>query len=272
MTSDAGILETNGARIHYEVEGDGQPVLLIHGGLGSLRMWDGVVPSFHDRFRMIRYDTRGFGETDTDDVEFSNRDDAAAILDHVGAEAAVVVGQSRGGSIALDLAIEKPVRVSALVSVAGGVGGHEGTLPEGVESPPWEELERLYEAHDWDAIAELETHVWVDGWGQPVTRIAPALRSRVHDWILANARAEKPEGRPVPLRPPAVERLNEVRIPVLVMLGTADEPGGILSSRHLAASVTDARLVEFENVAHMIQLEQPERFNRELAAFLDEVT
>lgn len=272
MTYQSGFLETDGARIYYEVEGDGSPLLLIHGGLGSLRMWDGVVPAFADRHRVIRYDTRGFGQTETEDVEFSNRADAVAILDHLGVESTVAVGQSRGGNIALDLAIEQPRRVTALVSVAGGVGGHEGELAEGTDTPPWDELDRLYEAQDWGPLAELETRVWVDGWGQPTTRVDQSLRSRVHDWILTTYQARKPEGKPQPLKPPAVERLGEVHIPVLVMVGTADEPGGILSSRHLAATVPGARLVEFEHVAHMIQLEQPDRFNRELARFLDEIT
>ena len=131
MTNESGYLETNGARIYYEVEGDGSPLLLIHGGLGSLRMWDGVVPALTDRYRVIRYDTRGFGQTETEDVEFSNRADAIAVLDHLEAASAVVVGQSRGGNIALDLAIEHPQRVTALVSVAGGVGGHQGEFPRG---------------------------------------------------------------------------------------------------------------------------------------------
>ncbi|MGH2417114.1 MAG: alpha/beta fold hydrolase [Candidatus Limnocylindria bacterium] len=272
MTNETGFLETNGARLYYEVDGDGPPVLLIHGGLGSLRMWDEVVPALTDRYRVVRYDARGFGQTDTQDVEFSNRADAIALLDHLGVDAAVVVGQSRGGNIALDLSIERPQRVTALVSVAGGVGGHDAALPEGVEAPPWDEMERLAEARDWDSLSELETRVWVDGWGQPMTRVDQAIRSRVHDWILSTYQAEKPERRPIPLQPPAVERLDELRIPVLVMLGTADEPGGILSSRHLAGSVPGTRLVEFENVAHMIQLEQPDRFNRELATFLADVT
>ena len=272
MTNETGFLETNGARLYYEVDGDGRAVLLIHGGLGSLRMWDEVVPALADRYRVVRYDTRGFGQTDTQDVEFSNRADAVALLDHLEIDAAVVVGQSRGGNIALDLAIEQPQRVAALVSVAGGVGGHDADLPDGVEAPPWDEMERLAEARDWDSLSELETRVWVDGWGQPMTRVDQAIRSRVHDWILSTYAAERPEGRPIPLQPPAVERLDELRTPVLVMLGTADEPGGILSSRHLAGSVPGARLVEFENVAHMIQLEQPDRFNRELATFLADVT
>jgi pimeloyl-ACP methyl ester carboxylesterase len=266
-----GVLQTDGARIYYEVEGEGHPLLLIHGGLGDLRMWDQQVPAFAERYRVIRYDTRGFGRTETDDVEFSNRADATAVLDHVGASSAYVVGQSRGGVIGLDLAIERPERVDALVSVAGGVSGYEPQLPEGVQPPPWAEMERLWEAKDWAALAELETRVWVDGWGQSSARIDAQLRERVHGWILANYQSEKTEGKPQPLTPPAAERLDEVRVPLLVLIGTADEPGGVVAERHLAASVTGARVVEFDGVAHMIQLEQPERFNRVVLDFLAEV-
>src|ERR671934_55516 len=65
---DTGFLEVDGGRIYYEVEGAGHPLLLIHGGLGSLRMWDGNVPAFARRLLVIRFDTRGFGRTGTEDV------------------------------------------------------------------------------------------------------------------------------------------------------------------------------------------------------------
>lgn len=269
--TQTGFLETNGARLYYEVDGDGHPLLLIHGGLGSLRMWDAQVPTLAERYRVIRYDARGFGRSETDDVEFTNRGDAVAVLDHVGARSAYVVGQSRGGMIALDLALDRPDRVHALVHVASGVGGYMPRLPEGVEPEPSEQMERLWNARDWDALAELETKVWVDGWGQPQTRVDPEIRRRVKGWILENYRAEKAEGKPQALDPRAAERLAELRIPILVMVGLADETGGVIAARHLASSVPTARLVEFPNVAHMIQLEEPQRFTELVLAFLAEV-
>ena len=268
----SGFVHVDGGRIYYEVEGAGQPVLLIHGGLGSLRMWDDQVPAFVERYQVIRYDTRGFGRTETDDVEFANRADAAAVLDHVGATSAHLVGQSRGGMIALDFAIEHPERVDSLVSVAGGIGGYEAKPKEEDSAPPpWEEMDRLWESKDWGSLAELETQVWVDGWGQPPDRVDAGLRRKVHGWILATYEAEKAEGKPQPLRPPAAERLAEVDAPTLVMIGEVDEPGGVAAERHLAASVAGARLIEFPGVAHMIQLEEPERFNRATLDFLAEV-
>jgi pimeloyl-ACP methyl ester carboxylesterase len=264
---ESGFVEVEGGRIYYEVEGDGPPVLLIHGGLGTLRMWDEQVPRFAERHRVIRYDTRGLGRTETDEVEFANRDDAIAVLDHLGVASAAVVGQSRGAMIALDLALDRPDRVDALVSVAGGIGGYQPALAEGTSEPPWDELERLWEKKEWPALAELETQVWVDGWGQPPDRVDPEVRRRVLDWIVAGYEAGNAEGRPVPMAPPAVERLDELRVPTLVLVGTADEPGAVVAGRKLG-SAPNAQLVEFENVAHMIQLEQPDRFAEVVLEFL----
>ena len=268
--AESGFVEVPGGRLYYEVDGDGHPLFMIHSALGSLRSFDGQVPAFAERYWVIRYDTRGFGRSETDDVEFSNRADAAAVLDHLDAPTAHVLGHSRGGLIGLDFVRERPERATAFVSVASGVGGFSADLPEGVEPPPWDERDRLLEAKDWPALAELETQVWVDGWGQSPTRIDPAIRQQVHDWILDGYRAEKAEGKPQTLDPPAVKRLDEVRTPTLVVIGTADEPGGVLGGRHLAASVLGARLVEFD-VGHMVPIEEPERFNRLVLDFLAEV-
>lgn len=257
MAGESGTLETNGARIYFEAEGSGDPVVMIHAGVANLRMWDEQVAALRDSYRVIRYDTRGFGRTETDAVEFSNRADIAALLDHLGEESAHVVGLSRGGQIALDFAIEYSDRVRSLVVAAGGVGGYDA----GDESPDgWEQVEGWTAAHDWARVAEWETAYWADGPGQPADRVDPVLRARVHGWILANYRAEKEEGQPQRLDPPAVARLGELRAPLLVMLGTLDDPGTSQSMRHLATAVPGARIEVFE-AAHMINLEHPERFN-----------
>lgn len=269
MTNENGVLHTNGARIHYEVDGDGPPVVLIHAGVADRRMWDDQVTALRGRYRVIRYDTRGYGRTETEAVEFSNRADIVALLDHLGEDSAHVLGLSRGGMIALDFALEHPDRTRSLVVAAGGIGGYES--PDEADASEFEEAEKLLEAKDWAGISEWETAYWADGPGQPKGRVDPAVRVKVHGWILTNYQAEKVEGTPQPLDPPAVGRLSELHMPLLVMIGTLDEPGTRESMRHLAGTVPGARLEVFEGAAHMINLEQPERFNRVLAAFLDEV-
>ena len=261
-------LETNGARIAYDAEGSGPAVILIHAGVATRSMWDDQVAALKDAYRVIRYDTRGYGETETEAVEFSNRADIAALLDHLGEPAAHVVGLSRGGQIALDFAIESPDRVRSLTVVAGGISGYES--PAELPAETWEPVEAMWKQREWEKLTDWETAFWADGPGQSPDRV-PEVRRRVHRWVLENYQAEKEEGQPQPLDPPAVGRLGELRAPLLVMLGTLDEPGTVESMRHLAATVPAARLEELVS-AHMVNLEHPERFNRVLRAFLDAVS
>lgn len=267
MADESGFIETNGARIYHEVDGRGEPVLMVHAGVANLRMWDAQVEALSDAYRVIRHDTRGFGRTETDAVEYSNRADIAAVLDHVGERSAHLVGLSRGAQIALDFALEFPDRVRSLVFSGGGVGGYDAP----VESDPstWEEPEKLLEAKDWVALAEWETRFWADGPGQPVGRVDAAVREQVHGWILSNYRAEKEEGNPQPLDPPANDRLDGLRVPVLVTVGDLDEVETGAHCRYVASTVPGARLEVFEGAAHMVNLEQPDRFNRLLRDFLD---
>jgi len=266
ITNTSGTLETNGARIYYEVEGSGPAIVLIHAGIANLRMWDDQVPALRDTYRVVRYDTRGFGRTETDAVEFSNRADVAALLDHLGEEAAHVVGVSRAGSIALDFALEYPDRVRSLVVVAGGIGGYES--PAGASADTWEEPEQLYEAKDWQGLAEWETAYWADGPGQSRDRLDPDIREKVRSWILTNYQEEKEEGKPIVLDPPAASRLDGLKPPLLVILGTLDDAGTSEAMRHLAGSVRGSRLEEFEGAAHMLNMEQPDRFNALLNEWL----
>jgi pimeloyl-ACP methyl ester carboxylesterase len=267
--AETGFLDVGGGRLYYEVEGEGHPLTLIHAGIANLRMWDAQMPAFAERHRVIRYDTRGFGRTETANVPFSNRADVAALLDHLGVSSTYLLGISRAGSIALDFTLERPERVDALIFVAGGIGGY--TSPEGPPESVFEEAERLYEARDWEALADWETRYWVDGPGQPTDRVDPGLRARVHDWILTNYQAEKEEGQPQVLDPPAAGRLAEVRVPVLAISGDLDEPGTAERCRHLADSVPDGRFELIPGTAHMVNMEQPERFNRLVLDFLAEV-
>jgi pimeloyl-ACP methyl ester carboxylesterase len=169
--------------------------------------------------------------------------------------------------IALDFTLERPDRVRSLTVAAGGIGGYQSPNELPVET--FEQPERWEEARDWEALSTWETEFWVDGPGQSADRVDPALRAKVHDWILTNYQAEKVEGQPQPLDPPAVGRLGELRAPLLVMIGTLDDPGTVESMQHLATSVPGARLEVFEGAAHLLNLEQPERFTSLLREFLD---
>jgi len=257
-------LEVPGGRLYYEVDGTGPAVLLLHAGVANLRMWDAQVEAWRDRFTVIRYDQRGFGRTITDDVEFSNRDDIRRLLDSLGVERASLVGNSRGGSIAIDFTLEQPERVGALVVVGTGLGGYQGP-DDGID---WDSMEGLYQQKDWEGLVEGEVRIWTDGIGQPTTRVDPEVRAKMTEWGLENYRAEQPAEKAQPLAPPAAGRLAEIKVPTLVVWGTLDSPSVIGASEKIAAEVVGAQKHLFEGVAHMVSLERPAEFNQMVGAFL----
>jgi 3-oxoadipate enol-lactonase len=268
--TDSGSFGYNSGSLYYEVDGSGPALTLIHAGVANLRQWDAQVPRFSRRHRVIRYDTRGFGRTTTGDVPFSNRGDLAALLDHLGVEQTAVLGTSRGGSIAVDFTLEHPERVTALITVASGLGGFD-VEPPADEQAIWDEYDRRYDAKDWDWIIDTETAFWVDGPRQPADRVPPGIRDQVHAWIAESYRdhgSEEPQ--PDRLEPPAVHRLGEITVPTLVMVGDLDESATVESSRRLARDIPNARLELFEGVAHMVNLERPERFTQLVLEFLSD--
>jgi 3-oxoadipate enol-lactonase len=260
-------LEVPGGMLYYEVDGTGPAVVLLHAGVANMRMWEAQVAAWRDRFTVIRYDQRGFGRTLTEDVEYSNRDDLRRLLDHLGVDRAAVVGNSRGGSIAIDFTLEQPDCVSVLVVVGTGLGGFDAP-DDGVD---WDALEALWEGKKWDELVEQEVEIWTDGIGQPATRVDPAVRAKMTEWGLENYRAEQPAEKAQPLKPPAAARLTEIRVPTLVIWGTLDAPGVLAASEKIADEVAGARKQVFEGVAHMVSLERPDEFDRLVGEFLDEV-
>lgn len=118
MYIDNGFAEVNNTRLYYEVAGSGDPVLLLHGDASDHTMWDAQIEQFAQRYLVIRMDFRGFGKSAiSDGSPFRHVDDVAALLDHLNIDSVHLVGQSMGGGVAIDLAIQYPQRVNGLVVV-----------------------------------------------------------------------------------------------------------------------------------------------------------
>lgn len=252
-------IDVPGGRLHAVTEGDGPPILLVHAGIADLRAWDPLVPLLVDAgYRAIRYDCRGFGRSTTEDVDYSNRADLVAVLEAFGVGRAVLVGNSRGAIISLDTLIERPDRVAGLVWVGGGISGYDAPLrPD--EEELFNRVEALEEAGDPDAIADIDVAVWVDGFNQPAGRAPAAIREAVREMDRPLYEPGRPRGRPIPLDPPANERLGEIRAPVLAVLGGLDVPNIEHAAARLEAEIAGARRVVIPDVGHMIGMEAPGR-------------
>lgn len=260
-----------GGRLFVVDEGAGPPVVLLHAGIVDHRSWDGLVPHLVGAgYRVVRFDARGWGRSTTDDVPFSNRADVLAVLDALGIGRVALAGNSRGGVIALDTAIELPDRVVAVVGVAAGLGGYEApATPE--EVALFAEMERLEEADPKDAaaISALDVRVWVDGPGQPPGRAPAWIAEHVRATNLLLAEPGHVFGRPIVLDPPAAARLADLRCPVLAIAGALDVSDVAATARHLAEHAPVARAVILPDVAHLVGMERPAELAGLIADFLD---
>jgi pimeloyl-ACP methyl ester carboxylesterase len=261
MTSETRTIDVPGGRLHAVADGDGPPILLVHAGIADSMAWDPLVPFLVDAgYRAIRYDCRGFGRSTTDDVDYSNRADLVAVLDAHGVGRAVLVGNSRGAIISLDTLIERPDRVAGLVWVGGGISGYDAPLrPD--EEELFTRMEALEESADPDpdAIADIDVAVWVDGFNQPAGRAPAAIREAVREMDRPLYEPGRIRGRPIPLDPPASDRLGEIRAPVLAVLGGLDVPNIEHAAARLEAEVAGARRVVVPDVGHMVGMEAPAR-------------
>jgi pimeloyl-ACP methyl ester carboxylesterase len=264
------LVDVPGSSLHVAEDGAGPPIVLLHAGVADRRAWDGMVGPLVDAgYRAIRYDARGYGGSATEDVEFSHRADLLAVMDALDVGRAALVGNSRGGMTSYDTAIEFPDRVVAVVGVAAGVGGYDGgSTPEEAEIEA--DYERVDSADPFDAVAltAFEVGVWGDGPGQPIGRLAPEVRALLHEMGLPLNEPDHVRGREVRLDPPAVDRIAELRCPVLAIAGTLDFSGVVKTARMLEADAPNAKAVVWDDVAHMIGMEQPDRLAAEIVAFL----
>ncbi len=258
-----GIAEVNGARLFYEVAGEGPAVVLIHAGIADSRMWDGQFEAFAREFRVIRYDARGYGRSDMPAGPFAHRDDLHGLLRLLGVERAALVGLSMGGSTAIDFTLDHPEMVSSLVPVAAGLGGFQHS--ESMQRADAEE-EAAFERGDMEAVYEINLRTWVDGPGRPPDAVDPEIREIVRQ--MQRDASISTEGQPRRLDPPAIGRLAEITAPTLVIAGDADLPDMLTIADLLEAGIAGARKVIIPGVAHMVNMERPAEFNRLVLDFL----
>jgi 3-oxoadipate enol-lactonase len=262
------MIKVNGAMLAYDESGDGTAVVLVHAGIADRRMWRGQIGPLAARHRVIALDLRGYGESELPIAPFAHHDDVVGLLDGLGIERAALVGCSSGGSVAINTALEHPDRITALALFDSAVGGHEFSDEA---NDLWESIAGDVDTEDFGATAEAEVRFWVVGPGRDPRDVDPALLDFARDMDRRALAAETAlSGLPVrELDPPAIGRLRELRIPVLVGAGAADVPDISRLADRIAAEVPGAiRLPDVPDAGHLLPLERPGPVNEALLAFL----
>lgn len=263
----------DGSEIGYVDIGDGPPLVFVHGLGGSWQNWLENLPFFASSHRCIAMDLGGFGASEPVDGEVSIERYArsvAELMESLGIASAAVVGNSMGGFIALELALRRPALVDRLVLVSAAV--------------LWQEYRR---AKPLVAFANS------------TEAVAARVLAELPDWMLSRPRARTRALRMGGIRAqpspelqrellmtsgrrtsgflpafqalasyPLRDELGDVRTPTLIVWGTADPLVGVGHARELERLIPGARASLYEGIGHVVQLEAPERFNREVGDFL----
>jgi len=267
MTS--GIADINGAQLYYEVKGTGHPLLLVHAGVADSRMWDAQVEAFSDVYQVIRFDLRGFGRSNMPSGTFSNYEDIRALLDYLEIKSVYLLGISFGGLIALDFVLVYPDYIKALVLGAPSVSG---AIPTERIKRFWKAEEAALEKGDLEGATELNLRLWVDGPHREVNQVSREVRKLVREMQLAIFKKEIPDdAEEIDLEPPAIERLGEVRVPVQVIVGRLDLEEKLELANRLVREIPNCQKIVIPGVAHMLNMEKTDVFNRSVLDFLTNV-
>lgn len=241
-----GHVAHDGARIWYASFGAGEPVILLHGGLGQAGNWGYQIPALLDAgYRAVVIDSRGQGRSTRDDRPYSYAlmaADTRAVMDALGIARAPFIGWSDGADIALVLSRETPERVAGVFFFACNVDP-TGTRP--FRTTPV--IDRIYAYHV-RAYAAVSPD--------------PAGFEAMRD-DLGAMQATQPDYGPAQLR--------DITVPVWSVLGEHDEFIEREHAEYIARTIPGARFVLLPDVSHFAPLQRPDTFNRAMLAFLDGV-
>lgn len=260
-------IERGGARVRYDLLGEGPPLLLTHGLLTDGRLWAPLLPALASRYRVINVDLRGHrGSTAPSPFSLEDlADDCLAILDAEGFERAAIAGLSMGGMTAMRLALRAPERVAALLLLSTSA-----------------DAERPRERLKYRAMAEIFRVVGSTSLFElPIRRLMfgrTALRERPEIAALQAQQTREHERtglyhavRAVMERGSIRDRLRELRCPSLVLVGDEDLTTPISRATRIGRSLPGARVHLLPRTGHLCTLEAPELVAEELLAFLAEV-
>jgi 3-oxoadipate enol-lactonase len=245
--------------LHYEVTGSGPAVCLVHSGVTDSRMWDRQVALLSPDYTVLRFDLRGFGDSLPPEGPVSFVDDLHDLLDELQIDQTVLVGNSLGGRIALEYAVEHAERITKLVLVAAGLRDHD-----------WSKEMRAFGAAEDDALARGDVDAAVElnleTWAQPHVRelVRPMQRQAFEVQLEGSDEGERPQS------PPASSRLGELRTRTLVLVGDRDKQDFRALADRFAREIPRARLEVIKGAGHLPSLEQPEEFDRLLLEFLQD--
>lgn len=258
----------NNVNLHFELQGDGSPLVLLHGLQGDMSNFDRMMPTLAERHRVLAFDQRGSGWSDKPAEPYTMAlyaDDTARLMDALGIERAHVLGMSMGGMIAQEFALRHAERLNGLIlgcTTPGGpkaakleTGAREQTY-EKVDLPAEERARRLAEAGLTQTFLRSNRRV--------LNELIEARRKRPLNVDALERRMAAIDAHD------AFDRLGDIRAPTLIITGRPDSIINADNSQILAERIPNARFEVLEPAGHLFWMEKPHQTMDLVLAFLQD--
>lgn len=258
-------IKTNGIELHYTIDGDGPWLVMSHSLACNGHMWDPQLPLLARRFKVLRFDTRGHGQSDAPAGAYTLEalaDDVKGMLDALGIRAAHWAGLSMGGMIGQTFALRYPGVLQSLV-LADTTSRYP---PEA--APVWAERIKVAETKGMEPLVQPTLERWFTA---AYRETHPADVARIADMIRATPVAGYVGCSHAIPRINLTARLAEIKVPALVIVGEQDTGTPPAMAREIHANLPGSELVVIPSAAHLANVEQPAAFDAALERFYDRI-
>ncbi len=252
------------AVINYEITGTGAPLVLIHGWAQDLTIWDDQVREFSKRYRVIRYDRRGYGKSTGFADASADPMDLRVLLDSLGIQSASVLGLSAGSRTAINFTVAFPDRVKALVMY--GQAQLPGFSPVPAGPTPVATFRAIAQQYGLDSAGKvIRAHPlsWMPP-GRP--ELQELLKSQWARYSGQDLLHPVPESGRVPHA--RLDQVAAIKVPTLVISGDHDLPLFLQIADTLVRRIAGAQRVVIPNAGHGAHFAQPKQFNDAVLKFL----
>jgi len=256
----------NGIDLYYEVHGDGDAILLVHGHPFDHTMWNPQIEAFSKQYQVIAPDLRGYGKTAVAPARFEDyTTDMLLLMDMLGIENFHVAGLSQGGQFIMEIYRQAPARVKSLILADTFAGldtpeakqirynGADKMEAEGMDSYANESIYKMIRREHVDTMPEVAAHVMRMMKATVPLGAATAMRARCERIDYLNV------------------VLPTITCPTLIAVGRQDEFTPVAKAEEMARAIKGSKLVVIEDAGHMPNLEHPEEFNQIVLDFLKEI-
>lgn len=258
-----GYININASNIYYEINGQGENLIFVHGDGLDLRQWDKQVVYFSKKYRVICYDQRGFGRSQIPlNQPYSFSEDLYLLMKALSIKNAHLVGLSLGGAEIINFALAHPYMVKSLVLADSGING------DGFSSGFKENIQTVLDLAKKGKLDDSKKH-WMKLPVFDISRHNPQTWNTIQEMVTQTSGYRwYGNNQPKQMNPPAIERLSEITSPTLILVGENDIDDFKRKSQLLHNKIRKSTLSYVKNAGHISNMDNPTEFNRLVDEFL----